>query len=423
MKKLYFKRAKVKKVKKKRNHKKYTKLKYLILFIFIILIIIKNIFSKQSTTEKLNLIVEKYNPELITYNGEKVQKKKLIEDYLSRVSENDKAKTEEIELINKYFYLDEYVNDPKIKLNIKNKLMEMFSKMKGKQTDKIDTIFIRQNNRFGNSVITVNNAIFYCEAIGCNKVILNEHNLNRQWLFKDPVYIKEINITVMLGENLNCDDNNIICLQGGKWDPFYVEIAKPEIRMQYLRDELLRNLPNVNTEPDDLYIHLRGEDAFRQNPLNMYAQPPLCFYEKIINNNKFKKIYIVAMDRKNIIFDALIKKYKDIIYNEHSYEYDLSLLIHAYNFAISVSTFSISAVKFNNNLRNLWEYDIFRFSGKFLSLHHQFFKFDIKFKIHTMKPSDIYADKMFNWKYSESQLKLMLEDNCPNDFVTKGPNK
>ena len=304
--------------------------------------------------------------------------------------------------------------------------MEMFSKMKGKQTDKIDTIFIKQNNRFGNSVITVNNAIFYCEAIECNKVILNEHNLNRQWLFKDPVYIKEINITVMLGSNANCDDNNIICLQGGNWDPFYVEIAKPEVRMKYLRDEIVKNLPNVNTEPDDLYIHLRGEDAFRTNPLNMYAQPPLCFYEKIINNNKFKKIYIVAMDRKNIVFDSLFKKYKDIIYNEHSYEYDLSLLIYAYNFVISVSTFSISAVKFNNNLRNLWEYDIFRFfrfSGKFLSLHHQFFKFDIKFKIHTMKPSDIYADKMFNWKNFESQLKLILEDNCPNDFVTREPNK
>ena len=39
-----------------------------------------------------------------------------------------------------------------------------------------------------------------------------------------------------------------------------------------------------------------------------------------------------------------------------------------------------------------------------------------------MKPSDIYVDQMFNWRNSQSQLKLMIEEKCPYDFVLKKPD-
>ena len=118
-----------------------------------------------------------------------------------------------------------------------------------------------------------------------------------------------------------------------------------------------------------------------------------------------------------------MNKYKYIIFNTNSYDYDVSLLVHAYKVVTSTSSYVLSAIKFNNNLKDLWEYDIYRLSEKFVFLHHHFFKYKIEYKIHTMKPSDIYADKMFNWKNSESQLKLMLEENCPYDFVLTKPNK
>ena len=418
---------------KNKNKKKIGYIKYPILICLTTLIciippvitiyfLVRIMLIKENILRKI-YVNKNYNPEIVIYKGEKIQKKKLISDYLSQISENDSVKIHETELLNQYFYLDEYVDDPQIKLNITNKLLEKFSEIKGKKVNKIETVFVTQNNNFGNTIVTVNNAIFYCEAVGCKEVILIAHNLNRQWLFKNPVYIKEINIKVSLGSNADCNADNIICFQGGRWDPFYVEKIRPEIRIQYLRDELLNNLPKVITEPDELYVHFRGGDAFRQNPPFEYAQPPLCFYEKIFNNNKYKKIYFLSADRKNIVMDTLIKKYNYIIYNEKNYDYDLSLLIHGYNIVLATSSFSISAIKFNNNLRDLWEYDILHLSEKFVFLHHHLYKFDIKYKIHTMKPSETYVDKMFNWKNSESQLKLMLEDNCPYDFVITKPNK
>ena len=148
----------------------------------------------------------------------------------------------------------------------------------------------------------------------------------------------------------------------------------------------------------------------------------MCFYEKVIDKNNFKNIYIISGDRKNIVLDALINKYNNIIFKHNDYKTDISILIHAFNVVASISSFLLSSIKFNDNLEHLWEYDIYRLSQKFRLLHHHLYKFNIKYKIHTMKPSDIYADQMYNWRVTKSQIKLMLEDTCPYDFVLTKPN-
>ena len=128
------------------------------------------------------------------------------------------------------------------------------------------------------------------------------------------------------------------------------------------------------------------------------------------------------MDKRNIILDSLIKKHKDIIFKQNDDIIDISLLAHAFNIVSSMSSFLISTIKLNDNLKNFWEYDIACLSEKFLFLHHDLYKFDIKYNIYTMKSSDIYANEMFIWKNSENQRKLMLEDTCPYDFVLTKPN-
>ena len=154
----------------------------------------------------------------------------------------------------------------------------------------------------------------------------------------------------------------------------------------------------------------------------MYGQPPLCFYERIMNSFKFKNIYIVANDQKNTVFHTLIKKYPNIIYQKNGLEHDISLLTHAYNIALSISSFSLSSIKFNDNLKNVYEFDLYRLTEKFVLLHHHVYKFDIKYKIYSMKPSQRYRSKMFNWVYSSKQRGLMLNDNCPYDFTVIKPN-
>ena len=79
-------------------------------------------------------------------------------------------------------------------------------------------------------------------------------------------------------------------------------------------------------------------------------------------------------------------------------------------------------MKFNDNLENYWEYDIYRMSEKFGHLHVDIYDFDKKFKIYKMKPSEVYKNEMFVWSKDESKLKLMIEDKCTYDFEIIEPN-
>ncbi len=225
----------------------------------------------------------------------------------------------------------------------------------------------------------------------------------------------------MPGNNLNCDDDNVICQIYYIWNVFSPSIIKPQISTKYIKEEIIRNLPEVNIDPNDLYIHIRGGDIFDTYISPVYAQPPLCFYEKIIEHNKFKNIYILAMDKKNPVLDALINKHREIIFQQHDDEYDISLLVHAFNIVASTSSFVISSIKFNDNLKNLYEFAQYRLSEMILHLHYNVYKMKMNFTIHSMRPSDEYASYMFAWRKSANQKKFMLESNCTYDFVIRKP--
>ena len=418
-----YKKWKKKSPKAKKRKLKYFLIFFLILYILLIPIIISQIIKKRKNKIKLEKYMTTPSKDEMYFKGEKVPKSKLIDDYLINITDKYKYdKNEERQKFNFYYYLPEYSNEPEIQKEIRKKFYELISHKKRKIINKIDKIYLERNNPFGNNVPCINNAIFYCEVLGCNQIILRNGGNKRRWLITQPVYIEKLNITIMQGSNIDCHSDNVLCFYK-YWDLLYPFILTPQIRIQYIKDEVLRNLPNVNINPDDLYIHIRGGVIFTYLPVKTYAQPPLCFYEKIINTTKYKNIYILAVDKKNPVLRPLIKKYQNIIYEKHNFEYDISLLVHAFNIVLSISSFSISAIKFNDNLKNVYEYDIYHLSEMFAHLHHYVYKLEKKFEVHSMRPSERYKSKMFSWSRSSKKIGLMFEDNCPYDFVITKPNR
>ena len=61
---------------------------------------------------------------------------------------------------------------------------------------KIDIFYMKNNYKLGNSIISLNNSIFYCEIIGCKKIFLRDDKIDRKWLLKNPIYIKKLDIKV-----------------------------------------------------------------------------------------------------------------------------------------------------------------------------------------------------------------------------------
>lgn len=409
-------------IKIKKGRRNRNKDKYKFIDIILKLYIIINIDIKFSTIGIRKKILYYYSNK-INYKGKKLLKDKLINNYLERVSDEYKSyKNEERNRFYKFSKLANYPNDSSVKSEFRRMFLAEISKLKNKTINQIDTFYISRNFNFGNSLISINNVIFYCEVVRCKNIILNQKNLTRRWLLPKKTKIEKLNITIIQDSNVDCNSINIICVYQISYDIFFPKVIIPEVRIYLVKKDILNNLPKVPIERNALYIHIRGGDVFKGHPPKYYSQPPLCFYEKIINQTKYKSIYIISVDKANNIVGSLLRKYKNIVHNMNNFEYDISLLAHAYNIVLSVSSFSISAIKLNNNLKELWEYDIFRLSEKFLFLHHHFYKFSVNYKIHTMKPSDLYASKMFYWKRTPEQIRLMMEDNCPYDFTITKPN-
>ena len=179
------------------------------------------------------------------------------------------------------------------------------------------------------------------------------------------------------------------------------------MRLSIIREEILNNVPKYRADPNDLYINIRSGDIFINAIHGDYSQPPLCFYQKIINENNYNNIYILSNGHENPVVDALLKLYSKIIYIHGTVEDDISVLINAYNLVMPVSTFPITLIVLNNNLRKLYFYEIIYYSlqkGNYI--------------IHKMEPSIKYKTIMQRkWKNSNEQLDLMINETCINSSL------
>ena len=306
-------------------------------------------------------------------------KKSLLNDYISIMfSEYEMEYLEEsLFLANLLSFINftEVSNDT-VKNNLK---MELINQLQvgyiGKNFSKIQTIYLNKAFKFGNSMILLNNILYYSEILNISKIYLNS---DMNWPLKNNVTLDGINITLISPSNIDFINENII-----SFNPILVysqRVIRPEIRINKLKNEIFKNLPKIHIDTNDLYIHIRGGDIFNCKKCKdkNYSQPPLCFYQKIITNFKFKNIYIISEDKRNPIITPLINQFNKIILTQNLIQTDIAIISNAYNLVGSMSSFLISLVIINENLKNFWEYDNYRLTEKYLHLHPQIYENEIK---------------------------------------------
>lgn len=241
-------------------------------------------------------------------------------------------------------------------------------------------------------------------------------------LDKDIFWFIENNLT-LTNNNININISQI------KEDKNFTEIyifdnifyhffnIKPEIKIDLLRNEIINNLPKLIINDDDLYIHIRSGDIFNTCPVSPYAQPPLCFYDNIIQNFKFKRIIIISSNKDNPNIPKLMKRFPNIIFQKNSLSTDISALISSPNIVSSISSFLISIIQLNYNLKFLWEYSIYNIKQKIRHYHYDLYKYPKNnYTIYRMEPSLLYKNKMYIWKNSKIQRKLIIKEKCINFF-------
>jgi hypothetical protein len=192
-------------------------------------------------------------------------------------------------------------------------------------------------------------------------------------------------------------------------------------RFGIFRNEILNNLPNVKTNFNDLYIYIRGGDIFSHLNTSLtfcpdYYQPPLRFYKSVLSKFIFRKIIIISEDASNPVVPILLKEYPLIKLNKNNIKLDISYLVNSYNIISATSSFIISIIKLNQNIRFLWEYDIYQLFEKYLHLHYSVYTFSYNYTIYNMNATENYKKMMYPFHYTEQQRQIMIEEICDNKF-------
>jgi hypothetical protein len=237
-------------------------------------------------------------------------------------------------------------------LKEKKELFKFISNNTGKNITSVKSVFIKNNFNFGNQLILLNKAIFYCEILGCKRIIFDKKNF---WYIKNKIINKKCKMIIKAG-TINNILNPITIIDNTLNFFYYNYNIKPEYRAIILKEEIIRNLPIIKISKNSLFIYIRSGDIFTTPNIN-YSQPPLCFYKTILKNYKFKDIYIIAQNKNNPVIDKLINQFPNIIYNENQLKIDISYLIKGYNIVKAPSTFLESIIQLNNNIQFLWEFE------------------------------------------------------------------
>jgi hypothetical protein len=256
----------------------------------------------------------------------------------------------------------------------------------------LDSLFIIGSYNFGNFIISLNNAIIFCEIFHCKKIILQSNN---NTFINNKIYYQKYNLIIENNSNIISTNNSLI----EHLDIIYYKLNFSRLgninRFHVFREEILNNIPIVKVHPDDLYIYIRGGDAFQiiNKPCPGYAQPPLCFYENALNKYKFRKIRIISEDKSNPVLILLEKKYH-IKYIKNDLKLDISYLANSY---------------------------IYILSDRYLHLHYSVYTFSFKYMIYKMKATESYKKSMSPFINSENQRELMIKEKCYNNFTIVPP--
>ena len=195
---------------------------------------------------------------------------------------------------------------------------------------------------------------------------------------------------------------------------YYSKYIQPQYRIDLFKNEILRNLPKVSTNPNDLFIYIRSGDIFVR-PHQFYAQAPLCFYSKILDNYIFRKYYLIAENKNNPVISKILEIKPNIIYNRNSLQIDIAYLVNAYNLVGGkISTFLEAIFPISNNLKNIW---IFKLQLEIKNNKEKYNHYhNIKANVYEMYASDKYLKNMIPWRNNELQRNLMMDEICIKEF-------
>lgn len=295
----------------------------------------------------------------------------------------------------------------------KKELLQYISKSVQHNITNVKQIYVGRKSNFGNQMIIIYKILYYCKILGCKRIILQKDNYH---YIKNTIIDKESKMKILVGNIEDIKDFDTIVDRTVNFF-FYSNYLRPERNVELLKYEIVKNLPKVSVNINDLYIYIRSGDIFSVSycRYHNYVQPPFCFYKKVLNEFKFRKIYLIAQNAKNPVIDKLLENFPNIIFKRKALNIDIALLMNANNILSGGwSSFFGQVLLIKNSLKALWLFYLYHQTLKF---NNKNYLYNDKFKQFAMYATNDYILNMKPWTNSINQRKYMLNYKCPNNFT------
>lgn len=260
--------------------------------------------------------------------------------------------------------------------------------------DKINFNHVKINSwfgRLGNNIVQVTNALHIGLYYNIN-VIIPKH------YFFNTMYIKindDINMNINNLVNLTTE-NNFFSIPNDNIHRKCIEINYEET-LRLLKKIILYPKTKTTLNDNDLIIHIRSGDIFKEGPHKSYISCPYSYYDQILKNNSFENIYLVSENKLNPIIDKLLKNYPNIIFKIRTLDEDISMVLESRNVVMDFGCFIPELLKVSNNIRKLYT-----------SLNIYLNKY-IKIEIIKIDLGD-YRKIMYPWCNTKTQREYMLNN-------------
>jgi hypothetical protein len=216
--------------------------------------------------------------------------------------------------------------------------------------------------RFGNMTRRLASALCVAEYFGINQVLVPRPTIFQHGVFAESIHTFDNNLELNFGQKIRFRKRRVV----GIWQedfllsPNVVEWAEkaPNAAWQNLASCLAFKPESISLSPRELVIHLRGGDVFSGRSPRSYGQPPLGFYQAVLDHQRWSKIFIVHEDSLNPVLEPLIRECQKqripvVSISQHLIE-DLKFLLQAVSIVAGRGTFIPSVVGLSRVIQTVY---------------------------------------------------------------------
>ena len=165
---------------------------------------------------------------------------------------------------------------------------------------------------FGNMTRRLANGLSLASLEGFGSIVIPKRAIFQGDVFRDGIHHAEDSPTVFLGVEPRASSNPVqLLLQVDLFKNRGIDHSGTtqviDRAWEFLHNILRESPSSKKAIAKSLTVHLRGGDVFGPRKPRTYGQPPLSFYELVLNDEGWEEVTIVHQDSLNPVLPGLVK--------------------------------------------------------------------------------------------------------------------